>query len=96
MDFDLAGIGVQRFEEADLDLDRAVARAGWETGVHGAAGGGIEQRAQQPAVHHPDRVVGRFVRRAAEQRLAVADRDELGADQPCDRRRWQPAIDDRL
>lgn len=90
VDFDLAGIGVQRLEEADLDLDRAVAGAGGQQGVHGAAGGGIEQRAQQPAVDHPDRVVGGFVGSAAEHRLAVVDRDELGADQGSDRRAERP------
>ena len=39
-DFDLAGIGVQRFEEADLDLDRAVARAGCAVHTRLPAGAG--------------------------------------------------------
>ena len=96
VDLDLADVGVQRFEEADLDLDRAVTGAGWQEGVHGAAGGGVEQGAQQPAVDHPDWVVGRFVGGAAKHRLASVDGHEPGADQVRDRSRRQPPVDDRL
>jgi len=69
--FDRPTVRVQGCEEPDLDLDRAVTSAGWQYRMHGASGGGIEQRAQEPAVHDADRVVGPLIGSAPEQRLAV-------------------------
>src|ERR1700694_978320 len=45
---------------------------------------------------HPDGVVGGLVGCAPEYRLALAHRHELGADEGCDRRRREVAVDDRL
>src|SRR5512132_546584 len=56
-DFDRPLVGAHRLEVADLDLDRSVAGAGRGACVDGATGGGIEQRAEQAAVDHADRVV---------------------------------------
>jgi hypothetical protein len=96
VDLERAVARAQRLEEADLDLDRGEAHAGGEQRLHGAAGRRVKHRAQQAAVDHADRVVGRLVGRDPEQRLAIADGDELAADEAGDRRRRQTAVDDRL
>ena len=64
--------------------------------MHRAAGGGVQQRAQQSAVDDAHRVVGGLIGGACEQRLAVADRQQLGADERCHRGRRELAGDDRL
>ncbi len=60
------------------------------------AAGRVEQHAEQAAVDDAGRVVRRLVGRAAEYRLAVADRMQPGADQGRKRRHRQLAVDDRL
>lgn len=42
----LARAEPHRFEEADLDLDRRIADAGGQSRLNGAAGSGVEQRAE--------------------------------------------------
>ena len=63
-----------------------IADAGREQRMNRAAGGRVEQRAQQATVDDSDRVVGRLVWRAPEHGLAVADRAQRGADESRERR----------
>src|SRR6266496_4378132 len=66
---DVAAVGVERFEVAHLDLDRGEAHSGGKLRVDGRAGGEVQERAQQTAMDHPDRVVRRLVRRPGKAHL---------------------------
>ena len=84
-----------RLEEAHLDLDRGVADTGRQERLDRAAGRGVEDRAEPPAVDGSDRVVDRLVGLAPEDRRPVAGRDEVEPEQLRDRRRRQAPLDDR-
>ena len=92
---DPPGVAGDGAHEAHLDVGRRVARAGRQRGVHGAAGGRVDQRGGQAAVDHADRVVVLLAGLDGEDDMALADLDELEAHEGRDRRRRELARDHR-
>ena len=84
----------QRPHEVDLDLQRGVAGACRQMGLHGAAHAAVEQSRSQAAMHDADRVVVPELGRHLEARVALRDLGETKAQQCGDRRRRQTTVRD--
>ena len=91
----LAGRVRDRPHEADLELERRIARALRQGRLHRAAHAAIEQRRRVAAMHAADRIVVIERRRTLEHRPPVLDLDQIETQQSRDRRRRQPPVQHR-
>ena len=91
-----ARVLADRSGEIGLGLNCRIAGASRQQRVGGAAGRAVDQSQRPAAVHDPERVQEMRPGVALEHGDAIADFGQPERQRPGDRRRWQPAVEDRL